>query len=201
MEGVRRARDRAASADLVLWLADASERAPSPGQPGLGQGTSAPIWRVRNKIDLVDRAGGKNELIMQLSHRNESNETKKLLNYIVNSTSNRKNESVVQLNESEFNISATTGEGMEGLLCALSHYAERFLAGSEQALVTRARQRRALADTLAALRRALLPDLAGCEDLLAEELLTAAQALGRLTGRVDVEDILDVIFRDFCIGK
>ena len=39
------------------------------------------------------------------------------------------------------------------------------------------------------------------EDLLAEELRLAARALGRLTGRVDVEDILDVIFRDFCIGK
>ena len=44
-------------------------------------------------------------------------------------------------------------------------------------------------------------DLAGREDLLAEELRIAARALGRLTGRVDVEDILDVIFRDFCIGK
>jgi tRNA modification GTPase len=36
---------------------------------------------------------------------------------------------------------------------------------------------------------------------LAEELRIAAQSLGRLTGRVDVEDVLDVIFRDFCIGK
>jgi tRNA modification GTPase len=39
------------------------------------------------------------------------------------------------------------------------------------------------------------------EELIAEELRMAATALGRLTGRVDVEDILDVIFRDFCIGK
>jgi tRNA modification GTPase len=39
------------------------------------------------------------------------------------------------------------------------------------------------------------------EELVAEELRLAARALGRLTGRVDVEDILDVIFRDFCIGK
>jgi tRNA modification GTPase len=39
------------------------------------------------------------------------------------------------------------------------------------------------------------------EELVAEELRLAAQTLGRLTGRVDVEDILDVIFRDFCIGK
>jgi tRNA modification GTPase len=39
------------------------------------------------------------------------------------------------------------------------------------------------------------------EELIAEELRAAATTLGRLTGRVDVEDILDVIFRDFCIGK
>jgi tRNA modification GTPase len=39
------------------------------------------------------------------------------------------------------------------------------------------------------------------DELAAEELRMAAQALGRLLGRVDVEDLLDVIFRDFCIGK
>jgi len=75
------------------------------------------------------------------------------------------------------------------------------MAGAESALVTRERHRRVLEDTLAALQRALGSELAGREDLLAEELRTAAHALGRLTGRVDVEDILDVIFRDFCIGK
>jgi tRNA modification GTPase len=37
--------------------------------------------------------------------------------------------------------------------------------------------------------------------VVAEELRLAGRALGRLTGRVDVEEILDVIFRDFCIGK
>jgi tRNA modification GTPase len=39
------------------------------------------------------------------------------------------------------------------------------------------------------------------EEIVAEELRTAAQALGRLTGRVDVEDILGKIFKDFCVGK
>jgi len=92
------------------------------------------------------------------------------------------------------------------VLAQLARYAETFLAGAEQALVTRERHRRALEDTLAALRRALARELAGrhellAEELLAEELRIAARALGRLTGRVDVEDILDVIFRDFCIGK
>ena len=78
-------------------------------------------------------------------------------------------------------------------------YAEAFLTGAEQSLVTRARHRVALEETLAALIRA--EGVAAAEDLLAEELRTAAHALGRLTGRVDVEDVLDVIFRDFCIGK
>ncbi|MGC1091522.1 MAG: tRNA uridine-5-carboxymethylaminomethyl(34) synthesis GTPase MnmE, partial [Pseudolabrys sp.] len=68
-------------------------------------------------------------------------------------------------------------------------------------LVTRERHRRALEDVLAALRRLLGSNVSGQEDLLAEELHVAARALGRLTGRVDVEDVLDVIFRDFCIGK
>jgi tRNA modification GTPase len=39
------------------------------------------------------------------------------------------------------------------------------------------------------------------EELAAEELRAASNSLGRLLGRVGVEDILDVIFRDFCIGK
>ena len=83
----------------------------------------------------------------------------------------------------------------------LARYAEGCLAGGESALVTRERHRRALEDMQTALRRALARDLAGREDLLAEELRIAGRALGRLTGRVDVEDVLDVIFRDFCIGK
>jgi tRNA modification GTPase len=51
------------------------------------------------------------------------------------------------------------------------------------------------------LDRALSEAATGREDIIAEELRLASRHLGRLTGRVDVEDILDVIFRDFCIGK
>ena len=108
-----------------------------------------------------------------------------------------------QFGESEliFNLSEVTGEGFEALFSALTQHAEAFLAGAEPALVTRERQRRALEDGLAALRRAQMSEVAKSEDLLAEELRIAARALDRLTGRIDVEDILDVIFRDFCIGK
>jgi tRNA modification GTPase len=68
-------------------------------------------------------------------------------------------------------------------------------------LVTRERHRVALRKVVEALDRALGEGPAGREDIVAEELRLAARELGRLTGRVDVEDVLDVIFRDFCIGK
>jgi tRNA modification GTPase len=79
------------------------------------------------------------------------------------------------------------------------HAAEYF--GAEPALVSRERHRKALESSRHALARALAEGERGREDIIAEELRLAAQTLGRLTGRVDVEDILDVIFRDFCIGK
>ena len=86
-------------------------------------------------------------------------------------------------------------------MAALAAFAQNYFAATEPALVTRARHRRALEDTVAALDRALAERGSGREELIAEELRAAATTLGRLTGRVDVEDILDVIFRDFCIGK
>jgi tRNA modification GTPase len=54
---------------------------------------------------------------------------------------------------------------------------------------------------MASLDRALAEGADGREDIIAEELRAAANTLGRLVGRVDVEDVLDTIFRDFCIGK
>jgi tRNA U34 5-carboxymethylaminomethyl modifying GTPase MnmE/TrmE len=177
---------------------------------------------VFNKIDLLDQRLGKNELKSTVTPNNDEavGLTKSLMD-MVNAPSTRKSEPELRTNEpltnvvnqallprsdlaltsSEelFSLSASSGEGFDGLLTALEQFAARFLAGAEQSLVTRARHRDALAATLAALGRA--EQLAGAEDLMAEELRTAAYALGRLTGRVDVEDVLDVIFRDFCIGK
>jgi tRNA modification GTPase len=98
-------------------------------------------------------------------------------------------------------ISAATGAGIEALIGALAAFAQGYFATTESALVTRARHRQALEETVAALDRALAHGGSGHEELIAEELRVAATTLGRLTGRVDVEDILDVIFRDFCIGK
>jgi tRNA modification GTPase len=202
LEGVRRARERAASADLVLWVVDAGDSVGNEGKSTGKAGSEPPTWLIRNKIDLIQGVVQSNEPKWQSINKNEtvSNPTKSLKN-MVNKELTNKNELIITKNESIYGVSAITGAGFDALLSQLARQAEDFLAGSESALVTRQRHRLALEEVLAALRRAQAPDAAGHEDLLAEELRIAARALGRLTGRVDVEDILDVIFRDFCVGK
>ena len=111
-----------------------------------------------------------------------------------------RNESVF-VSEFEFTylISTIHGKGIETLLNALTAHVQGFFC-AESGLITRQRHRHALQEAQAALARALVEG-SGREEILAEELRLASRALGRLTGKVDVEDILDVIFRDFCIGK
>ncbi len=95
-------------------------------------------------------------------------------------------------------ISVRTGEGVDGLIDDLrATVGERLAPGSGPAL-TRARHRRALESCRESLARSLE---AGPTELAAEDLRLAVRALGRITGRVGVEDMLDVIFADFCIGK
>jgi tRNA modification GTPase len=97
-------------------------------------------------------------------------------------------------------ISVKSGEGLEQLESRLQELVvERFAGlGAGQAPITRLRHRQALQECLVALQRSLSAQL---PDLLAEDLRLAARALGRLTGRVEVEEILDHIFAEFCIGK
>ncbi|MCP1829012.1 tRNA modification GTPase [Bradyrhizobium sp. USDA 4518] len=156
-EGVRRARARAAEADLVLWLADS-------GDAKAGHGGATPTWLVRNKIDLVRTMTGEGG------------------------------------SYPEFRISAARGDGLSELIAALVGFAQDYFGTSEGGLISRTRQRGLLQETVESLQRGI--DVVGQgEELAAEELRRAAFSLGRLLGRVDVEDILDVIFREFCVGK
>lgn len=103
---------------------------------------------------------------------------------------------------SQFCISCETGEGLDELLRAMEARARTLLEGDggETALVTRARHREHLEQAVGALQRfARLEGL--MVDLAAEELRIAAQEVGKVTGRIHVEEMLDIIFRDFCIGK
>jgi tRNA modification GTPase len=160
-EGVRRARMRAAEADLVLWLID------GPNEEGAHRG-EAPMWVVRNKIDLeVDGSSG--------ALRGAGRGT-------------------------DFRISAGRGDGVPELMEALVVFAQDYFGSREDGLIGRQRQRKLLQEALAFLQRCILVADRG-EELAAEELRGAADSLGRLLGRVDVEDVLDVIFREFCVGK
>ncbi len=170
-EGVRRASEQAASADLVLWVTDATKMK-SPKFSARCAPHSAPnaAWLVVNKTDLLTE---------QERQRAESGFGKY---------------------ENMNLVSSSTGTGVDGLVNALSGFAERFFT-PEPALVTRERQRAHLRETVLALERAKCAAQEGREEIMAEHLRLASRALGKLLGRVDVEDVLDVIFRDFCVGK
>ena len=73
----------------------------------------------------------------------------------------------------------------------------------EGAVITRARHRRHVEAAAQALERFGVLSGQGyvALDMAAEELRLAASELGRITGAIDVEDVLDVLFADFCIGK
>ena len=155
-EGVRRAHARAAEADLVLWMIDA-QHGQSRHQGG------APVWMVRNKIDLEAGVGA-------------------------------------QSGSADLAISASRGDGIQELMAALVNFAQDFFGSTEVGLIGRERQRKLLLETAVSLQRSVEVVEKG-EELAAEELRAAAYFLGRLLGQIDVEDILDAIFREFCVGK
>jgi len=146
-EGVRRARARAATADLVIAVTEA-------GQPPAHDRADL---RVANKLDL----GG-------------------------------------AVPEGAIGVSALTGEGLEALRARLADAARALTQKSGPPALTRARHRAALLEAAARLAGAGSADL---PELRAEDLRLALRSLGRITGMVGVEDILDTLFAQFCIGK
>jgi tRNA modification GTPase len=160
-EGVRRARERAAHADMRLALIAADE---GWDWRSLDIAPTADDILVITKIDLARGSSGENW------------------------------PGAVE------RISALTGEGLEAVVELIKERARRLMAGASAPIITRARHRHELERARDALRQALRVDH-GSPELIAEEVRRACHALGRLTGRVDVEELLDRIFAEFCIGK
>ncbi len=98
-------------------------------------------------------------------------------------------------------ISVTSGEGLEGFLGALGAAVAMRARVAETPALTRMRHRVLLETCVGQLDAFLTHSDVAPAELAAEDLRLAARALGRLTGRIDVEDVLDSIFREFCIGK
>lgn len=103
-----------------------------------------------------------------------------------------------RLPEGALGISVASGDGLDALRERLVAEAEARMNAEGSPAITRARHRAALTECVADLERT---DAASTAELRAEDVRLAARALGRITGRVEVEDLLDVIFREFCIGK
>ena len=95
-------------------------------------------------------------------------------------------------------ISAKTGEGLELLIQRLAQAAAERLELSEAPVLTRLRHRAALGEAVQSISAGLE---ASEPELVAEHLRVALRSIGRITGRVDLDELLDVVFRDFCIGK
>src|SRR5262249_58215564 len=125
-EGVRRARERAAAADLVLWVMDSAASGEIPGDVLAKESPNNTKWIVWNKIDLVSALRIKS------------------LRSIV-----------YKLDYPSYFISTLTESGFDEFLVALGRQAHDFLGSSEPALVTRARHRYALENALGALDRAV----------------------------------------------
>ncbi len=159
-EGVRRAKARAAAADLRLLVLDAS----GDWKSDMNRLTRATQhWDAAHDIVVV------NKVDLAAVH----------------------GIGVVPL-------SARTGHGLAELLKRIERSAGERMEARAAPPLTRARHREALLEAEAALSRALVaPEVA----LAAEDLRLAMRALGRITGTVRVDELLDVIFRDFCIGK
>jgi tRNA modification GTPase len=160
VEGVRRAQDRARTADLKLTVFDAS----APHDKATAALIDSETIVVRNKCDLSG---------------------------IVDPCP-------VPTCAAVCEISAKTGVGVEVFLKILTDEVRSRAGLGDGPLITRSRHRAALE----ACRDALIRASSEAEpELAAEDLRLAVRSLGRITGTVDVEDLLDVIFRDFCIGK
>jgi tRNA modification GTPase len=102
-------------------------------------------------------------------------------------------------NPSALGLSAETGLGVDALCEEIAERARKLLGDGESALVIRERHRAAIEQAQAYLAAAIAPD--GPLEIVAEDIRLAARFLERIVGIIEIEQVLDVIFSRFCIGK
>lgn len=119
---------------------------------------------------------------------------------------------LIVLNKRDLGLAGTVPDGalhlslhdsadIETLITAISTAIVPLNQDSQSAIITRARHRDALLGAMQSLERGLAHDFDANPELAAEDFRMAATALGRITGKIDVEDLLGAIFSSFCIGK
>jgi len=99
------------------------------------------------------------------------------------------------------NISVTTGDGIDHLIKQISDKVSNNFGSYSDTIPTKTRYILGVQNSIQSLLNAKTIDLKNNSELMVEELRLAIQEIGKITGHVDVEEYLEVIFKDFCIGK
>ncbi len=97
-----------------------------------------------------------------------------------------------------YSICALTGKGLDVLWKDIANFITCEMGDTQSMMVTHERYKESLRECLACLRRSLT---SSALELRAEDMRLATQSLGKITGRVCVDELLDIIFSQFCIGK
>lgn len=187
-EGIKRAKSAAEQADILVAMVDGTDldNGIAAITDMLPEGIVSRLLLVINKVDLVHTEGKSDRLLT-------------LENNFAGIPNNK-----------TYILSCETSEGIDDFLAALTgrvltrvETPDSVDGSEESALITRARHRQHVEAAVSALDR--FTELSGkgsmVVDMAAEELRLAVSELGRITGAVDVEDVLDILFADFCIGK
>ena len=103
--------------------------------------------------------------------------------------------------EGALHLSLRDHKDIETLIATITKAIIPLNQDSQSAIITRARHRDALVGAMQSLEHGLTHDFDAQPELAAEDYRMAATALGRITGKIDVEDLLGSIFSSFCIGK
>ena len=148
-------------------------------------------------VKRAEKAGKSANLVIWLQDINAGNEIEKQNFDNVLYITSKDDAGLLSSGQS---VSAKTGHGISDLISRIRSEIEESVGFGEATLVSRARHRDALERCLLDLERCLLLPIEKSE-LQAELLRSAGDYLGRITGRIDVEDLLDTIFSEFCIGK
>jgi tRNA modification GTPase len=201
-EGIRRTLQRAGEADLVIWLTDPGDPQHTPPEPLRGLADRTLL--VLNKADLLATDGGDPSAAAasQLALALGDGAVRGAEGLEAADGGERSDGPGIDLvlPDDMLAISALTGAGIGELIQRLSGIATERIGNLEEPAITQARHRAAV-ETVAGCLATFLAQPAHQVEMRAEDLRSAIAALGRITGRVDVEDVLDQVFARFCIGK
>ena len=192
-EGVRRSMEAAGAADLVLWL---SETGKAPRPPEISRETSLDV-RTKSDLSRVESRGLASPQGERLPRSGGEGAVEDARNV---ESALSLTQALSPMGEEVIEISARTGEGLDRLISEIAVRCKAAVGDDVSPALTQARHRHALEQASVALKDFLIGD-ASEPEFRAEDVRRAASAIGRITGRVDVEDVLDQIFSRFCIGK